>query len=354
MSTRRARLIEAALLALLFMVGASAGLRPVPAYTPKAGDSFSYSETIRVSNGQGSYAGYTDQTLLTGEEQTTSVNSGLVSANYSYSYQYSNSEGSSSSNASSGSFTWSSGNFTYVAGTDDQVGYSKPTYVWFAMNPSLPVGGTFYSLNTLLTVQSKNYSLQLPTENKSVQTVVAEGNGVYQRDDSYGVFNASYTWTEYFDPTTGYIIGYNYVEQDVGQYQGQAGSFTYSDDLYVTQTSYPLAAGNPSSATTAAQGSLELSPYVTYGLALVAILVVVAVVVYVAARRRHSRRPLPEHPRYESPPPPAAPGESKVDLGSRPPEQVVLKEVAMVNCKFCGALIPTTAATCPRCGAPMQ
>lgn len=136
-----------------------------------------------------------------------------------------------------------------------------------------------------------------------------------------------------------FTVGASAGLRPVPAYTPRAGdSFNYSETIRVSN----------------GQGSLELSPYVTYGLVLVAILVVVAVVAYVAARRRHSRRPLPEHPRYESPPPPAAPGESKIDLGSRPPEQVVLKEVAMVNCKFCGALIPTTAATCPRCGAPMQ
>ncbi len=344
MSTKRARFIEAALFALLITVGTSTSLRPVAGYAPKAGDSFSYSETIKVSDGQGSYTGYTDQTLLTGTEQMTSAIAGLVSADYSYSYQYSSSEGSSSSNTSSGNFTWSSGNFTYMTGTDDQVGYSKPVYVWFAMNPSLPVGGIFYALNTRLTVQSKSYSLRLPTEGRSVQTIMAEGTGEYQRDDSYGVFNATYTWTEYFDPTTGYIVGYNYVEQDVGQYQGQAGSFTYTDSLYVTQTSYALQAEGLSSVAS-----------ITYGLALIAILVVVAVLVYAVVRRRRNRRPLPQHPQYaQSRPPPTAPGESMIDLGSRPAEQVVIKEVAMVNCKFCGTLIPTTAEICPHCGAPRQ
>lgn len=228
---------------------------PVAAYTPQKGDYFHYSETITVNNGQGYYTGYTDQTQVSGMEQMNSVNGSTVSASYSYSYQYSSNQGSSTSNSSSGKYTWSPGSFTYVNGTDDQVGYSKPTYVWFAMNTALPVGGTFYVLNTQFTVLSKNYSLQLPTKgNEYVQTIQTEGTGQHQRSDSYGVFTASYTYHEYFDPTTGYVVGYNYVEQDTGQYQGQAGNFTYTDDLYVTSTSYNLVLASVTGSLTANAG----------------------------------------------------------------------------------------------------
>ena len=340
------------LLSALLAMAVLAGARPVSAYSPQKGDSFSYSDTITVNNGQGSYSGYTDQTQLSGMEQVKSVDGSVVSTSYSFSYQYSNSQGSSTSHSSSGSYTWSAASFTYLNGTDDQVGYTPPIYVWFAMNPSDPVGSTFYSLNTHLTVLSKNYSLQLPTEgNKYVETIQAEGTGRYTRDDSYGVFNASFTWNEYFDPSTGYIVGYNYVEQDNGQYQGQPGSFTYTDDLYVTSTSYALALAGPgattntTSSTVAGTGS---TPYLYYALALLAVLVVVAIV-YAATSRGKKSEPLPKHSQYV--PPPAE--ETRVDLGSKPPEQVVVKEVAMVNCKFCGTLIPTTAQTCPHCGAPL-
>jgi hypothetical protein len=342
-------------LSTLLVMGIAANAVVVSAYSPRKGDSFSYTETITVNNGQGSYSGYTDQTMVGGTEQVDSVNGSVVSASYSFSYQYSNSQESSTSHLSSGSFTWSSANFTYLNGTDDQVGYSQPIYVWFAMGTSVPVGGTFDSLNTQFTVLSKNYSLQLPTEgNRYVQTIEAEGTGKYQRSDSYGVFNASYTWYEYFDPATGYIVGYNYIEQDNGQYQGQAGSFTYTDDLYVTSTSYNLAQASPGSntqTTTTTPTGTGTTPYVYYAVALLAVLVVV-VVVYAATRRGRKSEPLPKHSQYVPPPPTAE--ESRVDLGSKPPEQVVIKEVAMVNCKFCGTLIPTTTQTCPHCGAPRQ
>jgi len=378
--TNDRKVLGAALFAFLLAASIGASAHVASAYTPQKGDGFGYSETTTVNDGQGSYAGYTDQLQTTGKEQMDSVNGSVVSASYDYSYQYSNDQGSSTASSSSGNFTWSSSTFTYLNGTDNELGfggipYSSPLYVWFAMNSSLPVGSTFYVLNSQFTVLSKNYSLQLPTEGRYVQTIQAEGTGQYQRNDVYGNFTASFTWYEYFDPSTGYIVGYSYVEQDDGQYQGQAGSFTYTDDLYVTSTSYPLtAASAPSGGTTTTStsqaGILGSPSYLPYlAAAAVAVIVVAAIVVYAATRRRRRRGggkdSLPKHsPTPESPPPgptlppPAAsssaPFQSQVDLGSKPPEQVVIREVAMVNCRYCGTLIPTTAETCPYCGAPRR
>jgi hypothetical protein len=243
-----------------------------------------------------------------------------------------------------------------VNGTDNQVGYSEPTYVWFAMNPSLPVGSTFYILNTQFTVLSANYSFQLPTEgNAYFQTIEARGTGQYQRNDDYGIFSASYTWNGYFDPATGYIVGYNYVEQDSGQYQGQAGSFTYTDTLYVTSTSYPLASASAPN-TNGGTGLTGLVPYVGYLIVAVAVLLIIAIAFYARARRRSRRDSLPQHS-YTPPPPSApssAPWESKIDLGSRPPEQVVIREVPMWKCRYCGTLFPASADRCPYCGGPKQ
>jgi hypothetical protein len=345
------------LLAIAFLTN----VHSVSAYSPQQGDYFSYSETVAVNNGQGSYAGYSDQTQATGKEQMNSVAGNVVSASYSYSYQFSNNQRSSTSSSTSGEYTWSLSDFTYLNGTDNQVGYSKPTYVWFFMNSSLPVGGTFYALNTRFTVLSRNYSFQLPTEgNRYVRTIKAEGTGQYQRNDAYGVFNASYTWDEYFDPSTGYIVGYNYVEQDNGQYQGQSGSFTYTDNVYVTSTSYNLAPASAPSTYTSTNantnaGTTGLQPYIGYFVALALVIFIIVIAIYVVTRRRR-RESLPKHSPvpYTPPTPPPAPWESKVDLGSKPPQQVVIKEVAKVNCKYCGTLIPTTADRCPYCGGPRQ
>ncbi len=329
-----------------------ANVYSVLAYAPQKNDSFNYSERITVDNSQGSYSGYTDQTSITGMEKMNSVSGSNVSASYGYSFQYSNNQGFSNSSSSSGTYTWSSSSFTYVNGTDHQVGYASPIHVWFAMNPSLPVGGTFYILNTQFTVLAENYSFPLTANGtRYVQTIQTKGTGQYQRNDDYGLFTASYTWYEYFDPTTGYIVGYNYVEQDNGQYQGQTGSFTYTDNLYVTSSSYTLTPG-----TAPNNGLLGFGPYFDYGVALVALLLILGIALYVQRRRRRMDT-IPEHPtppRIPPGPPASTPWESKIDLGSKPPQQVVLRDVAMRNCKYCGILIPTTAEKCPYCGGANQ
>jgi hypothetical protein len=365
------RKIFGVILLMLLLLGMTivGSMNTASAYAPQNGDYFRYSESTVVNNGQGSYTGYTDQTQTTGTEQIISVNGSLVHSSYSYSYQYTNNQGSSTANTSSGNYTWSSSTFTYVNGTDNQLGfgglpYSNPLYVWFAMNPSLSVGSTFYILNTQFTVLSKDHSLQLPTENRYVQTIQTEGTGQYQRNDSYGIFTASYTWYEYFDPATGYIVGYTYVEQDNGNYHGQVGSFTYTDDLYITSTSYPLVAASISNASVTASttsnhavsGAFPL--YLDYAIAAVVILLIVVIGVYAATRKRKRKDSLPKHSptQYTPPPsnPPPTPSSPKIDLGSKPPEQVVIRDVAKVNCKYCGTLIPSTADTCPYCGAPRQ
>ncbi len=342
-------------LTVMLLFAFVAGIHPASAYSPRQGDSFSYSETTKVNNGQGSYAGYSDQTYTTGKETVQSVNGSTAMSEFSYSYDFSNNQGNSTSGAQSGIFTWSTGNYTYVNGTDNQVGYTKPIYVWFAMNPSTPVGGSFSALKTQMVVQSRNYSLQLPTEGRYVQTIEAEGSGQYQRNDAYGVFAATYTWHEYFDPTTGYIVGYNVTEQDTGTYQGQAGSFAYTDTLYVSSTSYPLATSVAPVSTTTETGGFASFPWVW--VVVPVILVIVLVLLVLASRGRRQRKPLPEHslpPSRPAAPPPSPQWQSQVDLGSKPGEQVVIREVAKVNCRYCGTLIPTTVDRCPYCGAPRE
>jgi len=36
------------------------------------------------------------------------------------------------------------------------------------------------------------------------------------------------------------------------------------------------------------------------------------------------------------------------------PREVIVKEVVMVPCQYCGGLMPTTATQCPSCKAPRK
>ena len=130
----------------LFLAPAVAG------YVPHQGDYFSYHEVENLGSGTGNYAGYTEQTIINGQETMNGVSAdGIVSAHYSYSYTWSNSTGTTETGSMSGNYTFSSVNFLYVNGTDDQTGYVNPT-VWFYMDTSIPKGDTFSLLNTEMTV----------------------------------------------------------------------------------------------------------------------------------------------------------------------------------------------------------
>ena len=332
---------------LLFSV-----LFPVHAYAafvPHQGDYFNYYEVIDVGSGSGDYSGYTDHTVVTGTETVNGVTEdGIVSAHFSYTWDFSSNDGSTDSGSSSGDFTFASTTFRYVNGTDDQVGYVNPT-VWFCIDSSIPEGGSFYLLDTLMTVKSSEYSYFLQSENRNVQAIFAQGDASYQRNDDYGQFTATYTWNAYFDPVSGYIIGYDYTERDANPSAG----FTYTEKLYITSSSYQLQTGPP----TAPDFSSEL---LKYAVLVVLILVVVGIILIIYAvsksRRRLLRHPA-QRPVYtppsEQPPPPPR---EDIDLTPKqaPVQQIVVKEIVKVNCRYCGALIDSRVTNCPYCGAPRR
>jgi len=318
-------------------------------YVPHQGDYFSYYEVQNVGSGTGDYSGYTEQTIVTGTENINGVTAnGIVSAYYSYTWNFSSSIGSTDTGGSSGNFTFSSNTFLYVNGTDDQTGYVNPT-VWFCMDNSIPEGGTFYLLNTAMSVMSKNYSYYLPSQNRNAYAIFAQGNSNYQRNDLYGQFIATYTWNTYFDPSSGYIIGYDYTEQDTNS---SGTGFAYTEKLYINSASYPLTtapATNPN-------GTSDLMKYAVLIAAIVIIIVIILIIFYAASRRR---RRLPKHPSqrpvYTPPseqPPPPPPQDINLTPKQAPVQQIVIKEVVKVNCRYCGALIDSTAEKCPFCGAP--
>jgi hypothetical protein len=302
-----------------------------------------------VGSGTGDYSGYTEQTIVTGTENISGVAAnGIVSAHYSYAWSFSNSEGSTDSGDSSGDFTFSSNTFLYVNGTDDQTGYVNPT-VWFCMDNSIPKGGTFYLLDTLMTVISKNYSYFLQSQNRNVYAIFAQGNSNYQRNDVYGQFTAIYIWNTYFDPSSGYIIGYDYTEHDTNS---SGTGFTYTENLYISSASYSLTAApgtNPNFISELIKDAIIVA-------VIVLIITVILIFFYVASRRR---KRLPKHPSQQStytPPPneesPPPPQDINLTPKQPPVQQIVIKEVVKVKCRYCGALIDSTAERCPFCGAP--
>jgi hypothetical protein len=351
------RLVALALLLVLVSVPVAAGVGTQ--YTPKATDYFHYYETVVLNDGTGDYGGYTENTWVNGSVSLNSVAAnGTENASYQNSDHWVNNSGAHASWTSGGSFTYSASTYQYVHGTDNQTGYSSPVYVWFYMDHALPVGGSFSLLNAPMNVVSSNYSYDLGGT-RYVATIFTEGNDTYTRDDVYGEFTATYNWKAYFDPTTGYIVGYLYTEHDSNS---SGDGFTWTDTLYVTSTSYPLTAASAPSSSPASPLS---STVVDVIIAVVVLVVVIVVVVWLVSRSRRNRpRPLPQHAApgnigFGAPPPPPA----YAPMGGAPPihltpsqqpvPQVVLRETVKVKCRYCGALIDVTDKVCPNCGAPV-
>ena len=319
-------------------------------YVPVAGDGFAYTETVTVANGSGTYDGYTETTYVNGSIEVDAVapNNSVTAAYENVDHYVNNSRGNYNFTAS-GPFYFDAQNFSYLFGTtDNQTGYTNPA-VWFWTNNSLGVGGHFYALDTEMTVTSTDADYHLGTAAGGyVRAIAGSGSGRYVRDDSYGMFNASYTWTAYYDPGTGYILGYLYTETDA---DGRGDGFTYTDRLAVTETTYPLTAAP----VPAAASPSPFSPEVIALLVVVAIVVVVIVVALAARSRRGPR--LPKHsatgqPSFVAPPP--GPGAAPVRLtpaGEPAVQQIVVHETIKVKCTYCGGLIDAAATQCPFCGA---
>jgi hypothetical protein len=324
-------------------------------YLPQPKDHFAYFQTITLTNGQGNYTGYTENTYINGSVTVNSVlPNGTDSSSYQNTAHWLNNQGQSATSTSQGVFTFSPVTDYYVNGTDNETGYTNPLSVWFYINDStLPTSATFYLLNTPFKVLSTNTSFPdslSPTG--YVRTIYAQGTGSYQRDDSYGKFTASYTWDSYFDPSTGFIVGYVNTEQDS---DAAGDGFTITDTLSVTATSYALTPAVAPPSTSSGSDTWEIAALVVF--LLVVLVVVVLVVVYTRRRSSLARHSVRGNIAYDPAraPPSVGPPPPSLNFGSVPQpsvQQVIIKETVKVPCQYCGTLIDSTAKACPNCGAP--
>ena len=261
-------------------------------HVPQQGDYFNYYEIENLGNGTGDYAGYSEHTVVNGTEIMNGVSTnGIVSAHYGYFWAWNNNTVTKETGSSSGNFTFSSTTFLYINGTDNQTGYVNPT-VWFCIDNSIPQGGTLNLLNTGMTVISRNDSYYLPSQNRNVNTICVRGSSEYQRNDQYGIFTATYVWNAYFDPSTGYIIGYSYVEHDTNP---SGSGFTYTDYLNVNSTSYPLTTASISNPGGEQSGPVQNVGYIV---GIVLLVLIVAILIYAFSRKRKT---LPKHPSTNTP-----------------------------------------------------
>jgi hypothetical protein len=346
-----------AVAALLLPAAVSAAPAPAVAhYLPRPGDEFRYTEEIVLNNGEGDYATYTEHTFVNGSISISAVAANeSATTEYAWTSDYYNSSGGPVPSAMSGTFGWSASSFLYVNGTDDQTGYTNPS-VWFFIDNTLGVGGSATLLNSPMTVIGTSATYPMASSPTGyIVAIEAEGNGSYQRDDVYGNFQATYTWIAYFDPGTGYIVGYSYIEHDSN---ASGDGFTWTDTLSDTQTSFPLtAASAPPPATSSPSGPISETDVV---ILVVVVVVVIAILILALRSRRRSRGMTPPSvPRHSGPGAPAYPPTygppPPVNLvpGGQPAiQQIVIRETVKVPCAYCGTLMDSTATVCPNCGAP--
>lgn len=347
-------MMRGVLLGLFALALLASAAVPASAHTiPTAGEHFAYTETDLLTNGVGNYSGYTEGTFTNGSVTVNAIApNGTDNSSYQFSSYYENNNGQTDTATSAGAFSFSPTTRLYVNGTDDQTGYVDP-YVWFYMDNSLGNATGFYLLNDQVVVQSTDQAFHVASSSTGwTKTIYAEGTGSYQRNDEYGVFTASYDWRAYFDPVSGFIVGYLYSENDS---DGAGDGFTWTETLSVTSSSYAL---TPTAAPPASSSSSSTGSSGTFGVVVglvVVVIIVVIIIAIVAALSRRRPAPMARHsvqgnvsfnPMY--PPPPGL----NMNVGQPAVQQIVIKETVKTNCKYCGTLIDTTATVCPKCGAP--
>ncbi len=331
-----------ALLALIFIAVIFQG-SSVSHYVPSGGLFFKYTEVSSLDNGTGYYAGYSQLCYTNGSENVINVNSGIASMHYQYNCTFTNNTGGYLKVSSSGNYTFSTQTFLYVNGTDNQTGYVNPT-VWFYINNSKSAGDSFEMLNTLMQVVSTDYAYKMPNTDSYVETIFTEGNGSYPD----GNLTADYNCKAYYDPATGFIVGYQYLEQDKGP---SGTSFSFSETLHVTSSSYALTPATPPS-TTSKSGFAGLGNLLIVIVPIIFIILILVILVGLIRRRKKiPKHSVQGHVSFNTPPAQEPP---PLNMSAAQPEvqQIVVKEVVKVKCQYCGSLMDSTAERCPICGAP--
>ena len=334
------------LMALMILAFVPSGT--VSHYVPTSGTYFNYEEITNLNDGKGIYSGYTQQCYINGTERVVNVSAGIASMIYAYNCTLTNNTGVYAPVSSSGKFTFSTQTFLYVNGTDNLTGYVNPT-VWFYINNTLSAGDTFEMLNTQMQVVSTDYSYKLQSRDSYVSTIYAEGNGSYQNGNLSATFNCK----AYYDPSTGFIVGYLYTEHDTSN---SGNGYIFTESLFVTGTSYSLTPASPPPSN--GNGS-NILLYVV----LLVILLLIIVTILVALSRRKRGEKIPKHTTQGNVNFAVPPVSQNRPIGQTPPplnfnpkqpevQQIVVKEVVKVKCQYCGSLMDSTAERCPICGAP--
>ncbi len=344
-----------AFLILLLMVGLSfTAISSQSSVSISKGECFQYRELIAIYDGKGNYSGYSCNIWINGTESVTGFSSNSsVDMHYNYSCAIISTSGDyNNPYMGSGTFNFSSVSCNYINGTDNETGYNH-SHVWFYVHPSLEKGNETSLLGTPMTVVSNSYNYKPGGSKNTINTIYLSGNGTCVRDDSFGHFNADYTWKGYFDHSAGFIAAYIYTQVDSNS---NGDGFSCTNSLYVSHSTYGVNISEvaPVSHVTTTSPSF---PYTDLFVIIAFIFVLLIIVAVVASRGKRNK--LKQHSSY-------SPGvnmkhehsdneheiKPEPDPEQKVTEQVVIKEIVKVKCQYCGALIDSTVEKCPFCGAP--
>jgi len=231
----RRRLCSSVSTVLLLSIFATWMFVPLASAKPAVNDSFGYDYSTHVSQGTGFYEGYKDVMNSHSDYKVIFVEGTNVTVQSTGSWTYDDNEGLHQSGSNDLLFSFDSDTREYLGVSDDEgEGYVDPL-IWFWIDPSdLVVGNEVWILDDYFTVTSTQKTIWHGGLPREVAVLSVAGN--YLRDDEYGVFDAFYEDTYYFDRGTGYIVGKKYVEHDSNVW----ATFKFTADVSITSSSYDL------------------------------------------------------------------------------------------------------------------
>ena len=207
-------------------------------------DFFEYTTNTTVDGGTGAYNGYSDLTTSTGRYVFTSPNTSTSqqSVHATYTWSYSSNQGETNSGSVDRTVTYSTLTRLYVSSQTDLNDYdsynSSTLSIWFKIPTTI-------KQNDKISILDYSYSvtgIKIPYSFNGGYVYANElyGTGTGSRHDSYGIFTYTFENWYYFDPATGYIIAEKYIEHDTGSYLSEPSTFTLTEYVGITSSSYAL------------------------------------------------------------------------------------------------------------------
>lgn len=209
---------------------------------PTPGDFFEYAFVRNVGGGSGAYYGYTDETRSQGHYEVSHADGSQVTMLTGYKWTYKSSEGANTAGSTSRVVTFSLADRRYTSAqtdNDELDKFAPSNYsVWFWIPLDVRVGDRFRILEDNFEVVSLASTVWVGAV--PVVAVQLFGSGYGDRSDAYGEYQTSWHEYYYFDRATGWLVADRYTEYDTGNYRGDWASFTWTENIDVTRTSYPI------------------------------------------------------------------------------------------------------------------